>query len=138
MRILVVDDDVTSQTVMMKTLCEFGECVAASSGEEAMAEFNHAYDIGSPFDLISLDISLPDASGIDVLKTIRAVEKARTVSRDRGSRVIMVSSFSDHNRVIGSVQAGCDHFIVKPFDRASLLEKISQICGLPLKIKKTI
>lgn len=127
MKLLVVEDDEVSRKIMMKTLCEFGDCVVSVSGKEALVEFNHAYDVGGPFDLICLDINLPDMSGIDVLKMIRAIEKEKGISRVKGVRVVMITASSDPNCVIGSVQAGCDNYIVKPFNRALVNEKLKNL-----------
>lgn len=127
MKLLVVEDDEVSRKIMMKTLCQFGDCVVSVSGKEALVEFKHAYDMGVPFDLICLDISLPDMSGIDVLRMIRNIEKEMGINRVKGVRVVMVTASSDPNCVIGSVQAGCDNYIVKPFDRTLVIEKLKNL-----------
>lgn len=77
MKILIVDDDPVSRTLLMKILCEFGDCVLSESGKSALDEFNHAWELGIPFDLISLDINMADMSGVDVLSRIRNIEKKR-------------------------------------------------------------
>jgi len=132
MKLLIVDDEPVSRILMTKYYCEFGDCVVSISGKEALIEFKYAYDIGAPFDLISLDINLSDMSGIDVLKTIRNIENDKGIKKDKMAKVIMVTSHSDQDFVIGSVQAGCDNYIVKPFDRACLNEKLKSMGFMPV------
>jgi CheY-like chemotaxis protein len=127
MKILVVDDEMVSRTKMMKILCEFGECVVSESGSDALEEFKHAWDSGTPFDLISLDINMADISGIDVLKAIRSIELERNVKKDRMSKVMMVTSHADQDVVIGSMKAGCNNYIVKPFTPERVVEKVRSL-----------
>lgn len=132
MKLLIVDDDPVSRILMTKYYCEFGDCVVSISGKEALIEFKYAYDKGAPFDLISLDINLSDMSGIDVLKTIRNIERDKGITKDKMAKVIMVTSHSDQDFVIGSVKAGCDNYIVKPFDRARVTEKLKSMGFMPV------
>ena len=88
MKCLVVDDDGVSLNKIQKIIGEFGDCVLAESGKDAIVEFNHAWDLKLPFELISLDISMPDMSGIDVLMTIRNIEKEKGISEDKVIEVV--------------------------------------------------
>lgn len=127
MRILVVDDDVVSRKKMEKILEEFGDCFLVESGKDAIKIFKEAWGMGVPFDLISLDIGLPDMSGIDVLKHIRQIEKDKSIAKDKASRIMMVTSHADQNFVLGSVEAGCNNYIVKPFARNKVVEKLEHL-----------
>ncbi|GAB6095706.1 chemotaxis response regulator CheY [Desulfatiferula olefinivorans] len=124
MRILVVDDDMVSRKKMEVILQEFGDCFLAESGRDAIRVFREASAKNIPFDLISLDISMPDINGIEVLKEIRQMETEGAVPPEGQARVMMVSSHADQDLVLGSVAAGCNNYIVKPFERAKVLEKL--------------
>ena len=67
MKILVVDDELVSRKKMQKIMELVGECVVAENGTDAVAAFKEAIENESPFDLISLDIAMPDMSGIEAL-----------------------------------------------------------------------
>jgi len=127
MKCLVVDDDGVSLSKMQKILGEFGDCVLAESGKDAIVEFNHAWDLKSPFDLVCLDISMPDMSGVDVLIAIRDAERQKGLEKDRQARVMMVTATADQTVVVGSIKAGCNNYIVKPFDRARVVEKLKSL-----------
>lgn len=127
MRILVVDDDLVSRKKMEKILEEFGDCFLVESGQDAIKIFKEAWGMGVPFDLISLDIGLPDINGIEVLKHIRKIEKDKAISKEKLSRVMMVTSHADQDFVMGSVAAGCNNYLVKPFERNKVVEKLQSL-----------
>jgi two-component system chemotaxis response regulator CheY len=130
MKILIADDELVSRTKLITILSGYGECVVSESGKEALAEFNHALDIGAPFDLISLDINMPDISGIDVLKEIRDAEKEKGIKKP--SKVIMVTAHADQADVVGSMKAGCNKYVIKPFDPKCVADKLMDFGFMPL------
>lgn len=124
MKILVVDDEVVSRKKMEKIMTEFGECHIVESGKDAVDSFADAWRIGIPFDLISLDIGMPDISGIEVLTMIRSIEKEKALDNSQRVKVMMVTTHSDKDIVVNSMKAGCNNYIVKPFDRKRVVEKL--------------
>jgi two-component system chemotaxis response regulator CheY len=127
MRILVVDDELVSRKKMGKIMESFGGCVSAESGEEALRAMRIALKKGLPFDLITLDISMPDMDGIEVLTEIRNMEKAQGLSKEKMAKVIMVTAQADRSTILACIKAGCDSYILKPFDRSSLAKKMEEI-----------
>lgn len=127
MKILVVDDELVSRKKMMKIMESFGECVAAENGKEALEAVELAIEKGESFDLITLDISMPDMDGTEVLPKIRLLEKAKDISKEKKSKVIMVTSQSDKNTIVICIKAGCDSYILKPFDHSSLSKKLEEM-----------
>ncbi len=132
MKILVVDDEVVSRKKMEKIMAEFGECHTAETGSEAVDAFNEAWAIGIPYDLVSLDISMPDISGIEVLTKIRNIEKEKALDKSHRVKIMMVTTHSDKEVVVDSMKAGCNNYIVKPFDRERVVNKLSML-GYPFE-----
>jgi len=127
MRILVVDDEIVSRKKMQIIMEGFGESEAVGSGVAALGAFEKAWENLAPFDLISLDISMPDMDGTEVLCKIRKIEKGKKVSKEQLVKVMMVTSHSDKDTVITCMQAGCDDYIAKPFDRETILKKFEKL-----------
>lgn len=127
MKFLVVDDELVSRSKMQSILGEFGECVLAESGQDALVEFAHAWSIGAPFDVIMLDIAMSGISGIDVLKKLRHIESGMNIGKERTAIVVMVSSYADQNIVLESIKAGCNNYIVKPFNRDRVIDKLKDL-----------
>ncbi len=130
MKILIVDDEMVSRRKMQIIMREYGECQTVENGNAAIRAFTEAIEAGTPFDLITLDISLPDMEGTTVLKMIRELEKGNTIPPDRRVKVLMVTAHGDKEIVITSIAAGCDDYIVKPFTLDTITQKLEKI-GLP-------
>jgi len=120
MKVLVVEDDSTSRNILQHLLKPYGETQAAADGDQAVKAVINALDAGKPFDLICLDIMLPEKDGQTVLKEVRALEAGRGIAPGKGSRVIMTSALSDKNNLLSAIPL-CDAYLVKPIDRNDLM-----------------
>ncbi|MBW1691998.1 MAG: response regulator [Deltaproteobacteria bacterium] len=127
MKTLVVDDELVSRKKMQRIMDGFGECEAVESGSAAIAAFEKAWESWLPFDLITLDIAMPEMDGIELLYAIREIEKEKKIPKEKQVKILMVTSHSDRDSIITSIQAECDDYIVKPFDRETVIEKIEKI-----------
>lgn len=65
MRILIVEDDFIGRKVLQRLLLEYGECDVAVDGVEAVKAFDLAWSAGMPYDVLFLDIMMPNMSGHD-------------------------------------------------------------------------
>ena len=83
MRILIVDDEIVSRSKMSTIMSHFGDCEAVDSGEMAIASFKKAWRDAQPFNLISLDIDMPDMDGFEVLSALREFEQVFEVEGSR-------------------------------------------------------
>ncbi len=115
MKILLVDDSRTIRNIQKNTLAELGhtDVTDAADGLEALSAVSTA-----PPDLIILDWNMPNMDGLTFLRKIRA----------KGIKipVIMCTTEAEKSRVIQSLQAGANNYVVKPFTAEALAEKIDQ------------
>jgi HD-like signal output (HDOD) protein len=135
MKILVVDDEMVSRTKLKLIMDNFGECDAADNGKQALAMFHKAHRQGRPFGLIMLDIDMPEMDGVEVLAEMIEAETKLEVSTAHKAKILMVTSYTDKDRVISCIQSGCDDYIAKPFDINTIGKKLSKH-GIRLKNKK--
>ncbi|THB78917.1 MAG: response regulator [Desulfobacteraceae bacterium] len=126
MKILVVDDELVSRKKMMKIVDGLGRCEAAEDGRAAISSVQTALEKWELFDLITLDISMPDMSGTEVLSTIRDLETARGLTADEKAKILMVTAHSDVESVKACV-GKCDAYIIKPFNKDVLTEKLKKL-----------
>ena len=84
MRILVVDDELVSREKMKHIMSSLGECDEAASGQDALKAFSEARTDGKQYDLITLDISMPEMDGTEVLGRIRTMEKEEGIPKESG------------------------------------------------------
>jgi two-component system chemotaxis response regulator CheY len=124
MKTLIVDDDFTSRLILQTLLTRYGDCHLAVNGREAVEAFRLAADNGSPYDLICMDIMMPEIDGQEAVKKVRALEEARGVLSPHGVKIVMTTAVNDMKEVFRSFQALCDAYVVKPLDAAELLSKL--------------
>ena len=115
MRILMIEDDATTSQSVEMMLQSAGMSVYATDLGEDGLELAKLYD----YDLILLDLNLPDMSGYDVLKKLRA-SKINTP-------VLILSGLDDTADKIKGFGVGADDYVTKPFDRAELVARINSI-----------
>jgi two-component system chemotaxis response regulator CheY len=123
MKSLVVEDDFTSRFLLQTILSLYGECLGAANGREALEAFQTARENDTPFDLICLDIMMPEMDGHEVLRQIRALEmKGETAPAKSGAKIIMTTALSDSESMKQAQRHYCDAYLVKPINKAKLLD----------------
>lgn len=137
MKILVVDDQLVSRAKMEKILEGLGECEAVGTGELAIAAYKKAWENSAPFDLITLDISMPGIDGTEVLQVIREHQSQAGVTEEKRVKILVVTSSSDKDLVVTCIQAGCDDYVVKPINATVLTKKVKDL-GFDLAVSKEI
>jgi putative nucleotidyltransferase with HDIG domain len=127
LKTLIVDDELVGRKTMQKIMESYGECEAVDSGKVAISAFKKAWENWTPFDLITLDVSMPDMDGTEVLRELKEMEKEKGMSEENQIKVLMVTSHTDRDTVITCIQAECDDYVVKPYDKKTIIEKIEKI-----------
>lgn len=118
MRILVVDDFATMRRIISNVLRQLGfeNIVEAEDGQAALQILD-----SDQIDFVVTDWNMPEMSGLDLLKAIRAK------SDKNGLPVLMVTAESLQENIVAAARAGVNNYIVKPFDAKTLGEKINKI-----------
>ena len=125
MRILVVDDEVVSRKKMMKSVSSLGTCEGVQNGNAAISAVQTALEEWKLYDLITLDISMPDISGTKVLTHIRDMETKKGLDNEERATILMVTSHSDMDTV-KACAGKCNGYIVKPFNKDVIMEKLKK------------
>lgn len=125
-RFLLVDDDPVSLQKLKIILSELGECETATSGNEAVGYFVRNFNANTPFDLVALDIGLPDVKGTDVLMRLRQFEQS-FAGKSKRAKIIMITSHSDRESVQKSLKNGCNGYLVKPFNEDRIYDKLAEL-----------
>ena len=123
MRILAIEDEFAALKKMEIMLSAFGDCDAATNGKQAREVYLEAIKEGRPYKLITIDIELPDTSGIELLKYFCAMENN---SDKISSKKIVVTAHSNPDNVLDASKY-CDGFITKPVKREVLVEKLAKL-----------
>ena len=126
MKTLIVEDDFTSRLLLQEILSRYGVVHVAVNGKEAIAAARDALDAGARYDLICLDIMMPEMDGYEVLRQIRGYEESRDVPSTKGSKIFMVTAVHGLQSVSQAFQGLCDSYVLKPVDKAKLLALLEE------------
>lgn len=127
MNILILEDDFVSRVALQKLLSPYGECHVAAQGREAVEAFEMALDAGQPYDLICLDIMMPEFDGHQALKAMRNAEATKGILSGHGSKIIMTTALDDMKNVMAAYSELCDGYLPKPITRASLAKILDEL-----------
>ena len=128
MKVLVVEDDFISRKLLTTLLGHYGECDIAVDGREAVEAFRLALEEDNLYDLICMDIMMPNLDGQAALREIRDLEKAKDVPASHEVKVIMTTALDDPKNVMEALnKGGAASYIVKPIDKKKLIEEVRKL-----------
>jgi two-component system chemotaxis response regulator CheY len=122
LRILLAEDDLTCRLLLQTILCRYGECHVAVNGMEAVEAFHVAMEQGQTYDLVCMDILMPEMNGREAVRRIRAMEEACGTLSTSGAKVIMTTTVEDVKEVILCFHELCDAYLMKPIDMTELID----------------
>jgi two-component system chemotaxis response regulator CheY len=118
MKFLVVDDFSTMRRIVRNLLKELGY-TNAEEAEDGIVALNMLR--ANKFDFVVSDWNMPNMTGIELLKSIRADASLKALP------VLMITAEARKENIIEAAQAGASGYIVKPFTAATLDEKLTKI-----------
>jgi len=118
LKFLVVDDFATMRRIIRNLLKELGfsNVDEAEDGMSALQKLR-----AERFDFVVSDWNMPNMTGIDLLRNIRADEQLKSLP------VLMVTAEAKKENIIAAAQAGASGYVVKPFTAATLDEKLKKV-----------
>ena len=114
--VLVVDDSSFMRSILKDILTDGGYMIAgeASDGKQALEQYRKLRP-----DIVTMDIILPDKSGIDVVREIREI--------DSNAGIVMITALGQEQLVSEAVSAGASGFITKPFQKEKILDAVKKL-----------
>jgi two-component system chemotaxis response regulator CheY len=115
MTALVLEDSRSMRAVICQFLTELGfEVVEAGTGREGLERIQALDQV----DVVLVDLNMPEMGGGDFLRAVRANP------RFRDTPMMVVTTETDLSSITSSLEAGANEYLMKPFDRQGLLEKL--------------
>ncbi len=120
MRILVVDDFSTMRRIIKNILRSLGynNVIEADDGTTALVKLN-----AEKVDFVITDWNMPKMSGLELLKEIRSSDALKHIP------ILMVTAEALQENIVAAIKAGVSNYVVKPFDAATISEKMEKIFG---------
>ena len=120
MRFLIVDDSSTMRRIIINTLNKLGhtECHEAANGREGIDRLST-----TPVDLVITDWNMPEMSGIEFVKAVRANDATKKLP------VLMVTTNAAEDDIKEALRAGVNNSVDKPFTPDTIKDKIASAIG---------
>lgn len=117
MKVLLAEDSGVMRKIIARGLSSLwvDDIVEAVDGAEALKHF----EAQSDFDLVLTDWNMPNMSGLELIKAIRAT--GSTIP------IMMITTEAEKGKVIEAIQAGVNDYMVKPFDQDMLQMKLNRV-----------
>ncbi|HEX6674921.1 MAG TPA: response regulator [Actinomycetes bacterium] len=123
MRALVIDDSKAIRIILRKLLGELGfEVAEAADGREALERLNGPM---GPFDLALVDWNMPEMNGLEFVREVRGQGGHEDLT------MVMVTTETESGQVVRALAAGANEYIMKPFSRDVLIDKLSMLGLVP-------
>lgn len=124
-KILIIEDNPENRGLMAEILREIATCVFAATAQEAFEIIGPLKESRAKFSLILLDLELPEISGLQIIEKIRKEEAAAGIRLGEGVPIVVVTGHQ--RRFLEAFDKGCDEYLLKPIDAASLISKATSI-----------
>jgi len=119
-KLLVVDDSITVRMSLRDVFVAQGyQVLTAESGEEALKLLR-----SESVDVMVLDLVMPEKSGVDVLREVKADEDLASIP------IILLTAVADRTELVACLDMGADDFVVKPWDERELLGRLRSMVRL--------
>ncbi len=127
MKTLIVEDDFTSRLLLQEYLKDYGSLHVAVNGVEAVDAVSIALENGDPYDLICMDIMMPEMDGHSALRELRMLEEIREIPPSRRAKIIMTTALGSMKDVMEAYNDACDGYLLKPIVRAVFLKELHDL-----------
>jgi two-component system chemotaxis response regulator CheY len=132
LNILIVEDSVSAQKKLQSILCPYAKCTLAANGAQAINIVEKSFKAGKHFDLIVMDVIMPELDGLSAAKEIRELEEKYDIQpANRQTIIILTVVKKPANILQAQYQCGADAYIAKPYTQDNVLETINN-CGFDL------
>ncbi len=127
LRMLIAEDDPVSRQVLLHRLSPLGKVDLAIDGHQAVEAVFAALQSQEPYDLICLDIMMPNLDGRTALAAIRSLEERNSLPLGRGAKIIMTTDLRDADTILGSFGQACDAYLAKPITKEGLYKQLQDL-----------
>ncbi|WP_320170093.1 response regulator [Maridesulfovibrio sp.] len=128
MRVLIVDDDFYCRNMLHEIMKPYARCDIAVNGEEAVFAFKKGLEDGRRYDLVCLDLVMPEMDGQQALREMRSIEKDFDIAEQDEVKVIVTTMLDDRKETHDAFfLGGATSYLVKPIEETKLLKELNNL-----------
>lgn len=127
MKILIIDDNVVSRKILFHLLNRYSPVDEAASGLDAIENARKAIEGGNNYDLVFLDIIMPNMDGKEVLTAVRGLEKEAGLTDGQQAKIVMTTSLVQLEEVYESIRRQADGYLTKPITREKIEAELKRL-----------
>jgi len=128
MKCLIVEDDRISSQVLEKMISKHGSYDTVSDGKQAATLFQRAHESGRPYDLVLMDIMIPEVDGLQSVLEMRKKEALMNIPLAHRVKVVMTTALDDPRTIMKALyESDANSFLVKPIRLQRLEEELRSL-----------
>lgn len=132
MKILIAEDDRINGKVLIKMTAKYGNADLVENGQEAVDRFLQAHADQKPYDLILMDIMMPEIDGLHAVRIIREKEAELKIPQSGRVKIIMTTTLSDPRTVIKALyESDANSYLTKPIGVTELADALQALKLIP-------
>jgi two-component system, chemotaxis family, chemotaxis protein CheY len=125
MKSLIAEDDTTNRRLLQTFLSRYGGCDIALDGKEAVNAVRLARENHQSYDLVCMDLRMPQMDGQEAIREIRKQEAAAGV--ERAAKIIVTTVHTEAEDITGALLGRCNAYLVKPIEIARLKKELKAL-----------
>ena len=128
MKCLIAEDISISAEILKRMMSRYATCDLAANGQEAIALFLEAHGSNSPYELILMDIMMPEIDGLKAVQFIREKEESMKIPLSQRVKVIMTTALDDPRTVIKALyESDANSYLTKPINARMIEEELRKL-----------
>lgn len=128
MKSLIVEDDLIAGKVMDKLMSRYGTCDIADNGQVALDCFMQAHASNAPYDLILMDIMMPEVDGLQAASLIREKETGMGIPLQQRVKIIMITALGDPRTVMKALyESDANSYLQKPIIPQNIEDEMKKL-----------
>lgn len=127
MRILIAEDNLTNRRLMLKYLESLGKCDTVEDGEKAVESVRQSLEQGRPYELICMDVMMPNMDGHEAVVEIRRLEQEMHLAEKDRVKVIMTTAVDSARSFKIAETAGANGYLIKPVRKLQLYDELEKL-----------
>jgi two-component system chemotaxis response regulator CheY len=116
---------------MLGLLRGYGKCAVAVNGREAIQAIVGGIDRREAYDVVCLDIMMPEVDGVGVLRALRDAEACAKIGGSDRAKVLMTTALGDFDHQFSACAAACDAYLTKPISKLVLQRQLARLGYAP-------